>query len=221
MSQDSTVIAAYLRDHPEFFAQHPELLARMQIPDPNSGRAISLTERQMLALREQNRLLEGKLRELIQFGEENDNISERVHRITLALMMAHDLSGLLRSLYHNLRDDFSVPSVALRLWPDRVTDPQENGGLAETELVSDEVRVFAESLTNPYCGGQAMFESGDWFGPESPSLRSYAYVALRAESAFGLLVLGSDDAGRFFAGMGTLYLKRLGELISMALRRYH
>jgi uncharacterized protein YigA (DUF484 family) len=136
-------------------------------------------------------------------------------------MMAHDLSGLLRSLYHNLRDDFSVPSVALRLWPDRVTDPQENGGLAETELVSDEVRVFAESLTNPYCGGQAMFESGDWFGPESPSLRSYAYVALRAESAFGLLVLGSDDAGRFFAGMGTLYLKRLGELISMALRRYH
>ena len=42
MSQDSTVIAAYLRDHPEFFAQHPELLARMQIQDPNSGRAISL-----------------------------------------------------------------------------------------------------------------------------------------------------------------------------------
>jgi uncharacterized protein YigA (DUF484 family) len=215
MTQDSEEIAGYLRQHPEFFQQHPELLARMQVQHPHGGQAISLSERQMLALREQNRLLECKLRELIKFGEDNDNIGERVHRITLALMMAHDLESLIQSLYQNLRSDFSVPAVALRMWPTDSSNP-----IAEVTPVSAEVRVFAESLTQPYCGEQAMFESADWFSGDIASLRSYAYVALRAETAFGLLALASDDAERFDSAMGTLYLKRLGELISMALRRF-
>ena len=215
MTQDSNTIANYLREHPEFFQQHPDLLARMQVQHPHSGQAISLSERQMVGLREQNRLLEAKLRELIQFGDENDNIGERVHRITLALMMAHDLDTLLQSLYHNLRSDFSVPAVALRVWP-----ALGSKSIAEAAPISQEVRVFAESLTQPYCGAQAMFESVDWFGTQAVSLSSYAYVALRAESAFGLLALASNNAERFYSSMGTLYLKRLGELISMALRRF-
>lgn len=215
MNQDSNTVASYLREHPEFFQQYPELLARMEVQHPHGGQTISLTERQMLGLREQNRLLEDKLRELIKFGVENDTTSERVHRITLALMMAHDLDALLQSLYHNLRSDFSVPGVVLRMWSEPVHLP-----IAEAAPVSQEVRVFAESLTQPYFCGQAMFESADWFGADSASLRSYAYVALRAETAFGLLVLATDDAERFYSGMGTLYLKRMGELISMALRRF-
>ena len=50
----------------------------------------------MLSLREKSRALEGKLRELVQFGEENDIISERVHRLTLALLAARDLPAVLR-----------------------------------------------------------------------------------------------------------------------------
>ncbi len=35
----------------------------------------------------------------------------------------------------------------------------------------------------------------------------------------GLLAIGSEDVQRFYAGMGTLYLERLGELASAALAR--
>jgi hypothetical protein len=45
-------------------------------------------------------------------------------------------------------------------------------------------------------------------------------VALRGENAFGLLVMASEDAQRFYPEMGTLYLKRIGELVSVALLRY-
>ena len=51
-------------------------------------------------------------------------------------------------------------------------------------------------------------------------LRSFVYVCLRAERPFGLLVLASPDADRFTRDMGILYLTRLGELVSMALRRH-
>jgi len=37
---------------------------------------------------------------------------------------------------------------------------------------------------------------------------------------FGLLAMASEDEQRFYPEMGTLYVKRIGELVSAALLRY-
>ncbi len=211
----SEEVARYLKEHPEFFEEYADFLASMHIPHPHGGRAIPISERQMLTLREKSHVLEGKLRELVQFGEENDSISERVHRITLALLAARDLPTLLDSLYNNLREDFAVPSVALRLWVDGTAQDR-----AEFTDITQEARVFAESLTDPYFSDHPMFDSGAWFEGGADVVRSLVYLPLRAERAFGLLVMGSDDKQRFSADKGTLYLTRLGEIVSMALNRY-
>jgi len=214
MRPDADAVAQYLKDHPEFFDQYAEMLAEIYVPHPHGGRAIPISERQIVTLREKNRALEDKLRELVQFGQENDSIIDRLHRITLAMMMTRDLDILLASLYYNLREDFAVPHVALRIWAE--------GGWQRSEFgpVSQEVRVFTESLTNPYCSSRPMFETATWFGEGGNSLRSFAYVPLRAEQPFGLLALGAEDGERFYPDMGTLYLKRLGELVSVALARF-
>lgn len=207
-------VAAYLEAHPEFFEDYADLLANIYVPHPHGGRAIPISERQILTLRERNRQIENKLRELIQFGEENDAIGERVHRMALALLGARNLEGLLHSLYFNLREDFAVPHVVLRLWGVN-GNPQ---ALQEFGEVKEELRASAEALINPHCGTQ--FEGADWFGEDAIRLRSFALVTLRSERAFGLLVLASEDAQRFYPEMGTLYLKRLGELTSAALLRH-
>src|SRR4051812_39747403 len=108
--------ARFLRANPGFFDQHPELLESIHVPHPYGGRAIPLAERQTVALREKVRGLEGKLAELMRFGEENDAISEKVHRLAVALVGARDFPALARSLYFHLREDFAVPHVALRVW---------------------------------------------------------------------------------------------------------
>ena len=81
-------VAQYLQEHPEFFDAHVDILAKIRIPDPHEGRAIPIADRQMAQLRERNRILEDKLAELITFGEENDAIGERMHRVTLAAVWA-------------------------------------------------------------------------------------------------------------------------------------
>ena len=58
-------IARYLRTHPQFFDQHPELLTAINVPHPYGGRAIPLAERQTVALREKLKMLEGRLSELL------------------------------------------------------------------------------------------------------------------------------------------------------------
>ena len=122
----------------------------------------------MLTLREKSRSLEGKLRELVQFGEENDSISERVHRITLTLLAARDLPFLIEALYKNLREDFAVPAVALRLWME--TSARDR---IEFTDIGQEARVFAESITDPYFSEHPILDTGSlvWKRPAQKFVR--------------------------------------------------
>jgi uncharacterized protein YigA (DUF484 family) len=46
-------------------------------------------------------------------------------------------------------------------------------------------------------------------------------VPLRTEQALGLLALASEDPQRFYPEMGTLYLRRLGDIAAAAIQRNH
>jgi hypothetical protein len=200
-------LARFLRANPRFFEQNPELLESIQVPHPYGGRAIALSERQTVALREKVRTLEGRLAELIRFGEENDQISEKVHRLAVALVGARDFPALVRSLYFHLREDFAVPHVALRVWGKSVPVDFD-----EAKPVDEAQRRFADTLGGPQCGAAPGNPFTPCFGEAAEHIRSIALVPLGDTSGFGLLALGSEDAKRFYAEMGTLYLRRIGEL---------
>ena len=140
-------IARFLRTHPKFFDQHPDLLETIQVPHPYGGRAIPLAERQTVALREKLKLLEGKLGEVIRFAEENDAISEKVHRLSAALAGARDFPALVHSLYFHLREDFAVPHVAMRIWGKSVPADFE-----EAADVDEAQRLEAQAMAAPQCG---------------------------------------------------------------------
>ena len=212
----SDEIAEYLKNNPSFFEHYADLMAQIFLPHPHGGRAVSLAERQMLTLREKNRQTETKLAELIAFGEENDAISEKVHRLAVGLIAAETFQAVIHLLNFHLRDDFSVPHVALRLWH----KPEEIDDLPEFAMVGEELQVFAETLGRPYCGSTAGFGTASWFGEHADHIRSQALIALRnGGGTIGMIALGSEEASRFYADMGTLYLERLGEMVSAALAR--
>jgi uncharacterized protein len=204
-------VARYLRTHPQFFDQHPELLEGIQVPHPYGGRAIPLAERQTVALRDKNKALEGKLGELLQFGEENDAISEKVHRLSVALAGARDFPALAASIYFHLREDFAVPHVALRVWGKSVP-----ADFDEAQAVDDAQRNHAAAMGGPQCGPAAGNPFVPWFREAHEHVRSVALVPLGQTTVFGLLAFGSEDPKRFFPEMGTLYLRRIGELCAAA-----
>ena len=222
---NSDEVGQYLKDNPKVLVQvftqlsetHPELLESINVPHPYGGHAIPLAERQTLGLREKVKLLEGKLSELIQFGEENDAVGEKVHRLCCRLIEAPSLDAALDTLYLDLLDHFAVPHVAVRLW----NVAEENPETKEFSHVAVEMREFVEKMTSPYCGSHAVYESQAWFGEAAPHLKSFALVELKRDNLhFGAIALGSEDVKRFYPEMGTLYLKRIGELVSHALWRF-
>ena len=208
-------VVRYLREHPDFLSEHGEIFTEITVPHPHGGQAISLAERQLHALRDKIRLLEVKLSELIRFGEENDEIGAKVHRLSLALLEAEDYENLRYALFQNLREDFSVPHVALRIWNSVLSRDGE-----DFEPVGESVRFFAGDMRQPYCGAPSNIEVLGWMGEAATHVRSVALVPLRREAqVFGLLAMASEEAERFYPEMGTLYLTRIGELAASALRR--
>jgi len=200
---DAKDVAQFLKANPQFFDQHPQLLESIYVPHPHGGRAIPLTERQIVGLREKVRLLEGKLGEFVRFGEDNDAIGEKVHRLSLALLGAKDVPAATQALQFHLREDFAVPHVALKLWAG--------------DDVAAELRDKAENMGAPQCGAAAGNPYLGWFGEAADHVRSIALIPLGQTRTLGLLALGSEDPQRFFAEMGTLYLRRIGELTAGAL----
>jgi uncharacterized protein YigA (DUF484 family) len=162
-------VAQYLKQNPGFFEDYADVIADIFVPHPHGGHAIPIAERQIVTLREKNTDLENRLRDMIRFGGENDQISERLHRSTLALIAAPDLETTLQILYHSLKEDFRVPQVSCRLWG----KVPEQSYLPELAATSQELRDYADKLGQPYCGPVAPFESRDWFdrGPGMPVVR--------------------------------------------------
>ena len=210
-------VAEFLKQNPGFFENHVDILMNLQIPHPHGGRAVSIGERQLVAVREKAKILEDKLRELIQFGEENDAVGEKVHRLCCRLIEAPSLDAALDTLYLDLLDHFAVPHVAVRLW----SVAEENPDTKEFSPVAAELREFVEKMTVPYTGNHAVYEMQSWFGESAAHLKSFALVRLARDGrTFGVVALASEDPKRFYPEMGTLYLARIGELMSHALWRF-
>jgi uncharacterized protein YigA (DUF484 family) len=210
-------IADYLANTPGFFDRHAELLSTVQLTSPHGQRAVSLQERQMEMLRERIKGLEHKIVEMIRNGQDNASIADRLHEWTRCLLGTADAADLPAVLVEDLQHRFQVPQAAIRLWD----VAEAHAALPFAAGVSSDVKIFASSLSLPYCGVNAGFEASRWFD-EPGAVLSMAMVPLRSSQsapAFGLLLLGSPDPTRYSAEMGTEFLSRIGEIASAGLSR--
>jgi uncharacterized protein YigA (DUF484 family) len=213
-------IAHYLSITPDFFLRHAELLGAVQLTSPHGNRAVSLQERQAEMLREKIKLLEHRIMEMIRNGTDNVLLSDKVLRWAGALLQNTETAALPARIADEIAMEFAVPQVALRVWDVATAFAAESFA----QGVSDDAKVFASSLSEPFCGLNTGFEAVGWLG-EPDAVSSIALVPLRVgpmgspSPAFGMLVLASGDAQRFTSGMGTDFLARIGELASAALSR--
>ncbi|MCY7386749.1 MAG: DUF484 family protein [Burkholderiales bacterium] len=212
----SEQIADFLRANPDFFESNFDVLLNINVAHPHGGRTVSIPERQLIATREKVKLLESKLSELITFGQENDALSEKIHRLTLGLIACTSQDQLIDTLYLDLLDNFQVPHVAVRFW--NVVLPESP--TPEYQPVAAELLQFVAAMTGPYCGSHPVYETNLWFGEHAPHLKSYALIPLKQDDTFGLLLLASENAERFYTDMGTVFLTRIGDVFAHCLARH-
>lgn len=213
-------VEQYLRTHLEFFNEHPALLAGLRIPHA-AGPAVSLIERQVSVLRDQNQQYKRKLMELVQVGRDNDALHRNLHQLTLALMRADSLDDVVARVHGNLRDDFKADAVALRL-ARLPADFQTDTCTLPLDTADPALAVFAPFFraVRPLCGQLKPEQLAFLFGEQAEAVASVALLPLGVESGLGMLAIGSHDEHRFHPAMDTLFLRCLGELVACALTPY-
>jgi uncharacterized protein YigA (DUF484 family) len=212
-------IAHYLSITPDFFERHASLLAAVQLTSPHGQRAVSLQERQAEMLREKIKGLEHRIMDMVRNGNENVLLSDKILRWARSLFVKPEGLSLPEHLVLELTMQFSVPQVGLRLWDVAAQYASEDFA----KPVSDDAKVFASSLMEPFCGLNTGFEAVGWLS-DPAAVASLALVPLRLPvttgtpgPAFGMLVLASSDAYRFNSNLGTDFLARIGEIAGAAL----
>ena len=213
-------IANYLANSPDFFQRHAELLASVHLASPHNNRAVSLQERQAEMLRDKIKLLEHRLMDMIRHGNENALLANRLLRWAGSLFLTTDPASMPQQIAGQIVEQFSVPQVTIKVWGVAPHFANRDFALG----VSEDAKLFASSLTEPFCGVNTGFEAVTWLA-DPAAAASIALLPLRSTpagpttAAFGLLVLSSPDAQRFNSGMGTDFLQHVAEIASAALGR--
>jgi len=218
---DEAAVVEYLQTHTDFLQQHPDVLAAQSVAH-DSGSAVSLIERQVGVLRDNNRQLHNRLGELIAVASDNEQRVSRLNNVAKALLGATDGAAFMAALGACIRREMQVDAVfaGLRGLHTAVgTGVDSIEPLPEDAPASDAVtHVFRRG--KPVCGPLSAAQTEALFGADAPALASPAMVPLGLEGVHGALVLASTDAACFDPDMGTLFLELLGELVSTGLCRH-
>jgi uncharacterized protein YigA (DUF484 family) len=210
-------IAAWLRRHPRFLQQFPDLAVTLVVPR-EEGSAASLASYQLEVLRDKNRELSRRLQELFGNAQENERLSVRTHQLTLALMRQDSAADTLRAMAASLAEDFNGDLVRLVMF-------KPVDGIADVDwmqvIAQDDARLqpFRDCLGDgePLCGRLQPEKHAVLYGVRAEEVQSTALLPL---PGVGMVAVGSRDANRFFPGMGTLFLRMMGESLVTALKRF-
>ena len=217
-------IVRYLRDHPDFFEQHLDLLADMILPHGHGNQTISLVERQVSVLRDQKEQFRHQLQTLISVAEKNEKLSADFNNLTLSLLNAPDLNHVLDIINAHLQVDFNADAVSLRLL--NSSHPQLNDHPEITNWSAPTLATFEKVLHShqPVCGTLKDEQCEALFPDEADRIKSAALIPLtksdNSKQSYGLLAIGSHDKQRFRADMGTVFLSHLGNILSHVLKKH-
>jgi uncharacterized protein YigA (DUF484 family) len=207
-------VAAYLREHGDFFVEHEELLTSLRLPHQR-GDTVSLVERQMKLLRERNIEMRHRLSQLMDVARDNDRLFDKTRRLILALMDAGSLEEVVMAVEDSLRQEFQVPFVSLILFSDTPTPVGRSVTSAEAQAAIGGLLTDGKSVAGTLRDHELDFLFGE---EQRQQIGSAALVTLNGGQ--GLLAIASRDPQHYKSSVGTLFLGYIGEVLSRMLPRF-
>jgi uncharacterized protein len=214
----ATQVVAYLKRHPDFFAEHPEILDALTPPAARSGAGV-VDMQQFILKRQRDDIakLKGQQKLLISTTRANLASQTRVHSAVLTLLAANSFEQLIQIV---------TTDLAMLLDSDVVTIGVESNGGTKPRLPHPGVQILEPGTVDRVLGPErdvALFAdtTGDptLFGAGADLVRSAALLRLAVSrtAPAGLLCIGARRPGKFHAGQGTELLGFLARALGITI----
>lgn len=210
-------VAEYLKNNPDFFVDQDELLRSLTLPH-DSGRAISLVERQVHLFREQRDTLRHELVELVSIARHNDRLFEKSKRLLMQVIEARNLVDMASAIDDSIRGDFELDAASVILFTDSEVPGSAQGALhvVSPAEAQDRLGNLLEG-SKAVCGQFRESEREFLFPDRDIPIASVALVPLRHDELVGVFAVGSCEPGYFDQSMGSLFLSYISDTLSRLL----
>lgn len=215
-------VLAYLESHPNFFHEHAEVLANVQLANATGGNVISMAHWQTNVLREKADQHKLRLEKLLAQAANNQRSYDKLLALVIRWLEQTDATSLPAQIENDLRRNFGLDAIRIMVWSD---DAKALYYPAGSEW-SDNIVIFANSLRAPYCGPCKGFEIEAQLAKQTASgqIASLSIVPLWGKRGtehlcVGVLLMGAEDLHRFTPDMATQFLQSIGEMAGAALSR--
>jgi uncharacterized protein YigA (DUF484 family) len=214
-------VATYLRRHPNFLSDYPELLEILQPPKRRDhGEAVVDLQSAMIErLRSENRRVNESQADLLATSRANMTTQSRIHAGVLALLEASNFENLIQAITTDLAVLLDVDVVALCV---EAPDSHPRRDVAGVHmLAAGEVDAILgpsrDIVLSPTAHGLSPL-----YGAGASLVQSEALLRLRpsARAPMGLLALGSRVEGRFDPSQGTELLGFLARILELCIRTW-
>jgi uncharacterized protein YigA (DUF484 family) len=210
------LVAEYLRNHPEFFLSQDNVLADLTLPH-ESGKAISLLERQVTILREHGIEARQKLNNLLENARNNDQLFDTTRSLVLALLRAQNVTEIAEVAHEQLATHVNIDAceVILVNRADLEVAPSIRVQSLDS-LKQDFEDVFR--LKRTYCGALDKEQIAQLFKSAGKSIRSTALCPVMNNSqVLAMLALGNKTENYFNINLDTLFLDFIGHVVGAVL----
>lgn len=212
-------VAAYLTQHEDFFQHHKALLASLQLPH-ETGKSVSLVERQVGILRERNMDMRRRMNELVQTARDNDDLFTKTRTLTLALLDCNNLQELNEVLATHVLVDFEADFVSCHLLANNTL--ANNAASSSLDHICISSQISFEHLLGSARASCTPLRDAEMLTvfPMILETGSGSAVTIKLEFATGdgVLAIGSRDATRFSSDMDTLFVTYIADILTKVLR---
>ncbi len=216
-------VATYLSQHPDFFQQHTEILKHLSIPHAEDSRAVgtgqtvSLIERQVQSLRDENKQLKHQLNKLIGNAQTNDALFDKARALVLQLISTRSLDPLKHIVEKAMHKDFGSDYCCLWF----ITDNQD--GKPDTKALP-QITEQIPRLTRKghvFCGVLKQTESEFLFADNADNVGSAAILPLYyGKELVAILAIANKDEGYYRNNMSTVLLEHIGQVMAQIIAQH-
>ena len=209
-------VIAFLKDNPDFFKTHTQLMATLNFTHETGG-AVSLIQRQVERLREHHQVMRTRLLELTGFAEKNETLLTRIRMLTLATASANTPKAILENLTRVITQDFGLDSVYLVV--EHKNWPLDNQNIIE--LTPEDLGKLRSAIHNlPVFVGRPPAEVKEMVLRDKGSdTASIAMARFEYRGVDTYLITGSRDRDHFTSDMGTDFVAYIGDYLQALLSR--
>jgi uncharacterized protein YigA (DUF484 family) len=211
-AKELQLVRDYLIDHPSFFEDNPDVLEAINVSH-DSGKAISLVERQITVMRDKNKVLSGQLEQLIETAKNNDQLLAKTNQLVLKLIQAEDLNSLITVLDTSLKNDFNTEFYSLILIDKGLFASKTAANLVSEEDAKSKISSLL-SAQKAVSGVLQEEQVNFLFEQSASSVASAIALPLHSSEPLGILALGSSDADFYSHDIGTVFFDYIGALLN-------